>query len=172
MNSELVEYRDKNYYELLGVEQDASLADIKAAYRQLALIFHPDSNHYDEIINDGMSERSLQIFRLITRAYETLSDSKEREKYDRLNPPLRKKCPEPEDFDGFYNPDVDDERLSEKRFGVINDTETAFDTVSADDIQSMASIIWYKKTFLDHLLLFIGIGLPLVSATIAAFLFM
>jgi len=167
MNKVMIEYEEKNYYELLGVEADSSSQEIKAAYRQLALIFHPDSNHYCEIIDDGMSERSNQIFRCITRAYETLSDSRLRKEYDRQNPPPKKNTENEESFDGFYNPDVDTEDIPERRFGVIDDRDSAFDSLSSQEIQSMAKMMWHNKTLLDHLLLLVGIGLPVASLTLA-----
>lgn len=64
----------KNYYSILGVTPDSTLAEIKAAYRSLARKFHPD-------INPKGSER----FKDILEAYETLSDEKKRLQYDIIN---------------------------------------------------------------------------------------
>ncbi|KAJ2134344.1 hypothetical protein IW136_004685, partial [Coemansia sp. RSA 678] len=63
------------YYELLGVERSANDADLKKAYRRLALVWHPDKNH-------GNAEEATQVFAEIKEAYETLSDPQERSWYD------------------------------------------------------------------------------------------
>uniref|UniRef100_A0A7S4QLJ7 J domain-containing protein n=1 Tax=Alexandrium monilatum TaxID=311494 RepID=A0A7S4QLJ7_9DINO len=60
------------FYKLLEVEKSASEADIKKAYRKLAVKHHPDKG--------GDPEK----FKEITRAYEVLSDSDKRSKYDRF----------------------------------------------------------------------------------------
>mmetsp|Transcript_82483 Transcript_82483/g.197905 ORF Transcript_82483/g.197905 Transcript_82483/m.197905 type:complete len:515 (+) Transcript_82483:99-1643(+) len=60
------------FYKLLEVEKNASEADIKKAYRKLAVKHHPDKG--------GDPEK----FKEITRAYEVLSDSDKRSKYDRF----------------------------------------------------------------------------------------
>jgi molecular chaperone DnaJ len=64
-----------DYYELLGVARDASEADIKRAYRQLARKYHPDANPDPE---------AEARFKEIARAYETLCDPQRRANYDRF----------------------------------------------------------------------------------------
>ena len=66
----------KNYYEILEISTDSTTAQIKCAYRKLARKYHPDINK---------SPQSVEIFKQITCAYETLSNPQEREKYDILN---------------------------------------------------------------------------------------
>jgi len=63
----------KNYYEILGVNVDVSASEIKSAYRKLARKYHPDINKEPDAIDK---------FKDITEAYETLSNPKERERYN------------------------------------------------------------------------------------------
>jgi DnaJ-class molecular chaperone len=65
----------KNFYEVLGVARDASEKDIRSAYRKLARKLHPDVNP-----NDRSAEAR---FKEINAAYEVLSDSDKRKKYDK-----------------------------------------------------------------------------------------
>ncbi len=69
-----MEYKD--YYQVLGVDRNASEKDIKRAYRRLARQFHPDVNPGDK--------QAEEKFKGINEAYEVLSDSEKRAKYDRL----------------------------------------------------------------------------------------
>ena len=55
-----------NYYEVLGLESNASTDDIKKAYRKLSLKHHPDRTQNDP--------NSCEIFQMINEAYETLGD--------------------------------------------------------------------------------------------------
>ena len=64
----------KTYYEILGVEQNATEADIKAAFRKLAKKYHPDLNKD----NPEAAER----FREVNEANEVLSDTQKRANYD------------------------------------------------------------------------------------------
>ncbi len=66
----------KDYYKILGVSKDASVKDIKKAYRKLAAQHHPDKNPD----NKGAEEK----FKEINEANSVLSDTKKREKYDAL----------------------------------------------------------------------------------------
>jgi curved DNA-binding protein len=64
-----------NLYEVLGVEQTATLEEIKKAYRKLARLYHPDKAGSDPSIAAKFTE--------ITRAYEILSDEEKRAQYHR-----------------------------------------------------------------------------------------
>jgi molecular chaperone DnaJ len=63
-----------DFYQLLGVARDASDADIKKAYRKLAMEHHPDRNH---------SPNAEAKFKEIAEAYEVLRDPQKRAAYDR-----------------------------------------------------------------------------------------
>merc|ERR1719454_1131970 len=62
-----------DFYETLGVSRNATLADIKRAYRQLALKYHPDKNKDPE---------AVQIFIDVQKSYEILIDPALRRRYD------------------------------------------------------------------------------------------
>ncbi|NBV40639.1 J domain-containing protein, partial [bacterium] len=64
----------QDFYTILGVERSASTADIKKAYRKLAMQYHPDKNPGDKSAEEKFKE--------ITQAYEVLSDEKKRAQYD------------------------------------------------------------------------------------------
>jgi hypothetical protein len=68
-----------DYYARLGVAADASLAEIKSAYRNLVKHYHPDVYPYDDLIARRKAEQAM---RQINEAYAILSDSKERQRYD------------------------------------------------------------------------------------------
>lgn len=66
----------RDYYEVLGVTSDASEEDIKKAYRNLAKKYHPD-------LNPGDKEAEAK-FKEVNEAYEVLSDSNKRARYDQF----------------------------------------------------------------------------------------
>jgi hypothetical protein len=67
------EMKKKNYYEILEVSDTATPAEIKAAYRRLALKYHPDKSNDPD---------TGEKFRQINEAYTTLSDDEKRRQYD------------------------------------------------------------------------------------------
>lgn len=69
-----MEYKD--YYRILGVEKVASEKDVKQAYRRLARKYHPDVNPNNKAAQEKFKE--------INEAYQVLSDSDKRRKYDEL----------------------------------------------------------------------------------------
>ena len=64
----------RDYYEVLGVNRDASDEDLKKAYRRLAMKHHPDRNPDDP--------KSEELFKEAKEAYETLGDPQKRAAYD------------------------------------------------------------------------------------------
>lgn len=67
----------RDYYEVLGVAQDASDADLKKAFRRLAMKYHPDRN------TDGDKEVEAK-FKEAKEAYEVLTDPNKRAAYDQF----------------------------------------------------------------------------------------
>lgn len=66
----------RDYYEVLGVGRDAGAAELKSAYRKLALQYHPDRNRDDPAAAERFKEAS--------EAYAVLSDDEKRARYDRF----------------------------------------------------------------------------------------
>lgn len=66
----------RDFYEILGVNRDASDDEIKKAYRKLAMKFHPDRNPGDKAAEASFKEAA--------EAYEVLSDQKKRSRYDQM----------------------------------------------------------------------------------------
>lgn len=68
----------RDYYKVLGVTQSASEADIKSAYRKLALKYHPDRNPDNKEAENKFKEAA--------QAYEVLADPEKRKRYDQFGP--------------------------------------------------------------------------------------
>jgi len=66
----------KDYYEVLGVQKESTLQQVKKAYRSKALKYHPDR------VEEGKKKESEEKFKEISEAYGVLSDPKKRKMYD------------------------------------------------------------------------------------------
>ena len=71
-----------DFYQVLGISRRATLEDIKKAYREIARVYHPDSNFFSEIVSDKPSSDVVDRFKAITDAYNTLGNEDKRKMYD------------------------------------------------------------------------------------------
>ncbi|KAF5907381.1 dnaJ subfamily B member 12-like [Clarias magur] len=97
----------KNYYEVLGVQKDASDDDLKKAYRKLALRFHPDKNH---------APGATEAFKAIGNAYAILSNMEKRRHYDQYGE-VRSCAATRRRSERDFQPDISPEDLFNMFFG-------------------------------------------------------
>ncbi len=71
----------RDYYEVLGVDKNASDEEIKKAYRKLAVKYHPDRQNGK---SDAEKKEAEDNFKQCAEAYEVLSDSQKRARYDQF----------------------------------------------------------------------------------------
>ena len=89
----------KDYYQVLGVQKNATTDEIKKAYRKLALQYHPDRNKGDKAAEERFKE--------INEAYAVLSDQEKRQQYDMFGAEgFRKRYSQEDIFQGFDIGDV------------------------------------------------------------------
>jgi len=87
----------RDYYEVLGVDRNASAEDIKKAFRKLAFKYHPDKSR-----EDGAETK----FKEVNEAYEILSDTDKRVSYDRFGHTGGAGDPFSGGFQGFSSDDI------------------------------------------------------------------
>src|SRR5579875_341992 len=116
----------RDYYEVLGVPKDATLEQIKASYRKLAMQYHPDRNK---------SKHAEEKFKEISEAYAVLSDESKRSEYDRFGHEGIHDRYASEDI--FRTADIDD-ILHDLGFGGF--ANSIFDSLFADFISHKKSV--------------------------------
>ncbi|XP_020778933.1 dnaJ homolog subfamily B member 12b [Boleophthalmus pectinirostris] len=97
----------KDFYEILGVQKDASDDELKRSYRKLALKFHPDKNH---------APGATEAFKAIGNAYAVLSNSTKRRQYDEYGEE-RPHPHRPGTNHNTFEPDISPEDLFNMFFG-------------------------------------------------------
>ncbi len=68
------DWYEKDYYQALGVDKEATAKEITKAYRKLARDLHPDKNPGDEVAEEK--------FKVVAAAYDVLGDDAKRKEYD------------------------------------------------------------------------------------------
>jgi DnaJ-class molecular chaperone len=154
----LKDIEGKNFYEILGVVSTASAAQIKEVYRDLARVYHPDSNFYSEIVPAKVSPEEVQLFKIITAAYNTLTDEAQRAEYDRtLMPTIELKLRSWEDPDGdfwSFKPHSREEEIANRKgypqhagggFGEAKPQTSGGGMSAFDRPQSVAEMLYPRK---------------------------
>ncbi|KAM9426257.1 dnaJ homolog subfamily B member 12b [Pholidichthys leucotaenia] len=97
----------KDFYEILGVQKDASEEELKRSYRKLALKFHPDKNH---------APGATEAFKAIGNAYAVLNNVNKRRQYDQCGE--ERQHPSRHDQNNRnFEPDISPEELFNMFFG-------------------------------------------------------
>jgi curved DNA-binding protein len=90
---------ETDYYKILGVDRKASKAEIKKAYRKMAMKYHPDRTKGDK--------SSEEMFKKISEAYAVLSDKEKRKQYDTFGASgFRQRYTQEDIFSGFNFGDI------------------------------------------------------------------
>ena len=138
----MIDLRQKNFYERLGVRRDASTEDIRDAYVALARIYHPDSHFYDGLLTDeqrAVKPEHLAAMSLITEAYNVLVDEEQRARYDKTLPTETTAWKEP-----YSKKHEQEQKLNEKKekraktatfnnFSMFNELEVVDDETAAGE---------------------------------------
>jgi DnaJ domain len=116
MNAQEPQFVD--YYARLGVPADASLAEIKSAYRNLVKRYHPDVYPFDDLTARRRAELAM---RQINEAYAVLSNSAERQRYDEQFQEYIARCIDSPTSDASTNTEAEIETRSRSDWpGIVN----------------------------------------------------
>ncbi|XP_047332508.1 chaperone protein dnaJ 49-like [Impatiens glandulifera] len=114
--------KKKDYYEILGLEKNCTVEDIRKAYRKLSLKVHPDKN---------TAPGSEDCFKSVSKAFQCLSDEEARRKYDVVGseePVYERRAARR--HQGYYEADIDAEEIFRNFFfgGMRTGNTTHFST--------------------------------------------
>lgn len=114
----------KDYYYILGLKKEASIEEIKKAYRKLSLKFHPDKNDGDEFFSERFKE--------IQEAYETLSNSSKRIQYDKS---FKYNKEQSNSSNGFnFDPVIDYFQTDKSSFEYNEEIKFSWKTINSDKV--------------------------------------
>ncbi|KAA0187066.1 Lethal (2) tumorous imaginal disc, partial [Fasciolopsis buskii] len=127
----------KDYYKILGINQNASQSEIKKAYYELAKKYHPDVNKNDS--------NAAQKFQEVSEAYEILGDESKRKQYDSFGPSnARSSGFGNQQYSGFeYHSQINPEEFFKR---IFRDSEFAFKEWSTGDRGFAESIFGFSST--------------------------
>jgi curved DNA-binding protein CbpA len=143
----------KDYYYILGIKKDASVEEIKKAYRKLSLKFHPDKNDGDEFFTERFKE--------INEAFEILYDVQKRNVYDgKTSRRTNQNSNEKSSFN--FNPEVEYFRANKNSFEFDEEITFSWKTINADRVtikpfgivQPIGQKTYRIKDFKNALLIF------------------
>ena len=109
---------EPNYYTVLGISTTATLQEIKAAYKRLALKYHPDKN--------PGNTHAEEHFKLVSTAYQTLSNPGKRARYDLRLQYQRTIRQEPQQYEPRYYQTRPPAPVSERHYRTIRRDENRF----------------------------------------------
>lgn len=145
---------EKNYYEILEVNQNASPEIIDKAYKTLAKKYHPD------LQSEENKQKSEEIFKQINEAYEILSNEQKRKQYDMT---LEKDNPLNEQIEELYNENIDlkqqiynmknnNDSANERQYdkNLNNTIKQAYHDAYVQDLKNRGYKIKYKKTWKER----------------------
>jgi DnaJ-class molecular chaperone len=161
-----MEMESSDFYRVLGVSRRATLEDIKKAYREIARVYHPDSNFFSEIVSDRPSPEVVDRFKQITDAYNTLSNEDRRKMYD-LSLGIGLKGWEEHTEDAHESKVFEtvskkqEEHTRAEAFGTfgnnVRPNSTIFDSVLAGQVRPMSEIIGIRRGPFHRILKLLGL---------------
>lgn len=107
-----VKKHSRDYYQILGLEKDCTVEDVRKAYRKLSLKVHPDKNK---------APGAEDAFKAVSKAFQCLSDAESRKRYDLVgsDEPVthHRRASTARAYNGFYEDDFDPDEIFRNFFG-------------------------------------------------------
>jgi DnaJ-class molecular chaperone len=148
----------KTHYELLGVSPEASKEEIKAAYREIARVYHPDSHFFGDIVGTApLSSSEEDIFKAVTNAYNILSDEALRAQYDEMLPKGLNAWDQEDDESGGYHAATRSTQAF-GTFGKIEPQKSALDeAMEAAAARPVSEVLRARRSFWGRIRAVLGL---------------